>query len=55
MVRERNEEGDLLEDICPRCGDCKLQTWNEHPIVVCFTCAWQIDAEAWCRSWRDLE
>ena len=43
------------EDICPHCGDYRLYTWEDATIVVCFTCAWQIDKAAWAAAWGSIE
>jgi len=55
MQEHRDEEDYPREDICPNCGDYKLYTWEDSTIVVCFTCAWQIDQRAWIAAWGSIE
>ena len=40
------------EDICPRCGDDKLRGYEDHHLVVCWTCEWSINKTAWLEAWK---
>ena len=49
---EYKRESKCPEDICPRCGDDKLRGYDDHNLIVCWTCEWSIDKQAWLEAWK---